>query len=184
MASNTGNIKENLEKNEIIGLVIPDIEYDEMLIRLAGAVSEYYDKTLYISINKPCESLAGRFRKSGIDAGKFMFIDCITRTTKPAQSTKNCIYVSSPKALHEIQEAIIEAVNKNRIDVAIIDSPSSLLMYYEHMDVLKFLHLLMAKLIISNCKGILPFQKESSGSLRRSVEMFTDATVSLDKISL
>lgn len=184
MTLKTGNIKEIIGKSEIIGLVIPDIEYNETLISLACAVSKYYNKILYISINKPYESLAEKFRQNGTDVSKITFIDCITGTTKPVQSTKSCIYVSSPKALNEIRLAFIDAVDKNGIEVAIIDSPSSLLVYYEHMDVLKFMHILMAKLIISECKGILPFQKESSGALRRSIEMFTDATVSADKISL
>ena len=38
----------------------------------------------------------------------------------------------------------------------------------------------MTKLIVSECKGIFPFQKDSAGSLRRSIEMFVDTTVYID----
>ena len=89
-------IKEKADANEVIGLVIPDIEYDEMLIDAAGFLSKNYNKILYISINKPYESLAGKFKQNKIDVNKFYFVDCITRTAGDAQPTENCFFVSSP----------------------------------------------------------------------------------------
>ena len=172
-------IKESLKANEIIGLVIQDIEYEEMLMKVAGNLGEDYNKILYISINKPYEELVGKFEQNKIDPDKFHFIDCITRTKKDVQSTENCTYVSSQRALDEIQSAILDVLKKQRIDVTLIDSPSSLLTYYEHMDVLKFMHLLMTELIIAKCKGVFPFQKEGVGPARRSIEMFADNIVYL-----
>ena len=177
------DIKETLAKNEIIGLIIPDMEYEEMLVRVACNMSENYNKILYISINKPYEKLVSKFKQNNININKFYFIDCITRTAKDVRTTENCYFVSSPRALDEIQRVIINVLKKEKIEAVLIDSPSSLLMYYEHMDVLKFIHLLMAKLIVSECKGIFPFQKESAGSLRRSIEMFVDTTVYIDSDS-
>ena len=172
-------IKEKADANEVIGLIIPDIEYDEMLIDAAGFLSENYNKILYISINKPYESLAGKFKQNKIDVNKFYFIDCITRTAGDAQPTENCFFVSSPRALDEIQTSVLDALRKQEIDMALIDSPSSLLTYYEHADVLQFMHRLMTEILVSECKGIFPFQKESADSLKRSVEMFVDDVVYL-----
>jgi len=174
------NIKETLADKKIIGLVIPDIGYNETLIKVVGALSKDYDKILYISISTPCESLADRFRRNKINTNKFYVIDCITRTEKDFVMTKNCIYVSSPKAIDEIQSAILNIIRAHKIDIVVIDSPSSLLTYYEHMDVLQFMHRLMSVLIISNCKGIFPFPRESEGPLRRSVELFTNKVIQLE----
>ncbi|ODS41237.1 hypothetical protein BEH94_06040 [Candidatus Altiarchaeales archaeon WOR_SM1_SCG] len=173
-------IKEKADANDIIGLVIPDIEYDETLVEAAGFLSENYNKILYISINKPYGKLTGKFKKNKINLNKFYFIDCITRTEKDVSSTENCFFASSPRALDEIQTSVLDALRKQEIDMALIDSPSSLLTYYEHADVLQFMHRLMTELIVSGCKGIFPFQKESAGSLKRGVEMFVDEVVFLE----
>jgi len=171
--------KESLKTNDIIGLVIPDMEYDELLIKAAGLLCENYNKILYISINKPYEKLAGKFKNNKINLNKFYFIDCITRTARDAEQKENCCFVSSPRALDEIQTSVLDILKKQRIDAVLIDSPSALTTYYEHADVLRFMHLLMTKLIVLDCKGIFPFQKESAGMLRRSVEMFVDDVVYL-----
>jgi len=174
------NFKEILAENAVIGMVIPDAKYGEMLINAAGNLGKEYNKILYISINKPYKKLVGKFKQNHINPDKFYFIDCITRTAGEVNSTENCIYVSSPKALDEIKTAIFDVFRKQEIDVALIDSPSVLSTYYEHTDVLKLMHLLMTKLDVAECKGIFPFQKESAGPLRRSIEMFTDEIVYLE----
>ena len=171
------NIKEILTKNEIIGLVTPDMEYEEILIKLLGIMSGDYNKILYISIAKPYESLIKSFERDEIDINKFYFIDCVTGTEKDVQSTGNCTFISSPRALDEIQTTIIDVLKNQKIDITLIDSAAHLSTYYEHTDVLQFMHRLMAELLVANCKGILPFPKESADSLRRSIEMFTDTTI-------
>jgi len=182
---NIENIKEALNDKEIIGLVIPDLGYDEMLHEVAGLLSRDY-KILYISIDKACKSIAGKIEKvePGIDTNKFYFIDCISRTSKYVPSEGNCTYVSSPRALDEVQQAVIDVLRGKEVNMAIIDSPSSLLKYYEHVDVLKFMHLFMIKLLTAGCKGIFPFQRESEGPLKRSVEMFVDEIVYLDEFEV
>ena len=173
------NIKEKLDADEIIGLVIPDIEYNEILMEAAGFLSKYYGKILYISINKPYDKLTGKYKKNKIDLNKFYFIDCITRTAEDVQQKENCFFVSAPGTLDEIQAAVLDALREREIDLTLIDSPSSLLTYYERVDVLQFMHRLMTEIIVSGCEGIFPFQKEGAGSLKRSVEMFVDDVVYL-----
>jgi len=174
------SIKESLADHKIIALIIPDIEYNEGLISVADVLSKEYNKILYISVDKSYDTLVSEFKQNKINTDKFYFIDCITRTVKDAQSTKNCAYVSSPRALDEIQTTILDILRENKIDAALIDSPSSLLTYYKRTNVLKFMHLLMTKLAVANCKCIFPFQKEGGIPLKRSVEMFTDKTMYLE----
>ena len=111
---------------------------------------------------------------------KIYIVDCISRTSHDVLPGKRCIYVSSPRALDEIQTAVLDILRENKINVALIDSPSSLLTYYEHMDVLQFIHRLMTILIIANCRGIFPFQKRGADSLTRSIEMFTNKIVNVE----
>jgi len=180
LTSNTKDIKEGLASKEIIGLVIPDVGYEEMLIKVAGILSKDYNKILYISINKPYKNLISKFKQNKINTNKFYFIDCITRTAKEQSQTKNSYFISSPRALDEIQTAILDVFREQRIDAVLIDSPSALLTYYEHMDVLKFIHFLAVRLVIAGSKGVFPFQKESKGPLRRSIEMFIDKIIYLE----
>ena len=173
------SLRKSLKENDIIGLVIPDIEYEEKLIDVVCGMGCDYNKILYLSVNKPYEKLINKFNVSKVDASRFLVIDCITRTAKNVSSTENCIYLSSPKALDEIQRTVLDVLKNNQIDMVLIDSPSTLLMYYEAMDVLKFMHLLTTKIMVAGSKGIIPFPKESCGPLRRSIEMFIDDTVYL-----
>ena len=177
----TSCIKESLESNDIIGLVVPDIEYEERLMEIVCGICKDYNKILYISVNKPYELLVNRFKRSKIDTDKFYFIDCIrdciTRTSKDVSSTRNCTYISSPGALDELQRAVIDVLRKQEIDATIIDSPSSLLVYHEDMDILQFIHRLITIFTVANCKVIFPFQKDSMELLRMGIEMFTDKTV-------
>jgi len=173
------DIKESLNDSEIIGLVIPDIAYDEKLVEVAGNISKNYDNILYISIDKPFDKLVDKFKKNKINCDNFHFIDCITHTLKKPEPCEKCTYVSSPRAFDEVHGAISDVLKKREIDIVLIDSPSSLLTYYERMDVLKFIHILMIKLLTANCKGIFPFPRESGESFKRSVEMFTDKVVYL-----
>jgi len=173
------SLRKSLKENDIIGLVIPDIEYEEKLIDVVCGMGCGYNKILYLSVNKPYEKLVNKFNVSKVDVNRFLVIDCITRTAKNVSSTENCIYLSSPKALDEIQRTVLDVLKNNQIDMVLIDSPSTLLMYYKAMDVLKFMHLLTTKIMVAGCKGIIPFPKESCGPLRRSIEMFIDDTVYL-----
>jgi hypothetical protein len=170
-------IKESLAKNDVISLVIPDVNYNEILIDVAGMVSREYEKILYLSVSKSYDELMREFTKNKIGADRFLFIDCITGTSKDVQSAKNCVYVSSPKAMDEMHRAILDILKEHKINLMLIDSPSALLTYRERMDVLKFIHLLVTKLTFLECKSIIPFRKESSGPMRRSIEMFVDETV-------
>ncbi len=66
-------IKESLAKNNIISLVIPDIDHDEILIDVTCGVSRNYAKILYLSINKSYDKLMREFTENKIDAGRFLF---------------------------------------------------------------------------------------------------------------
>ena len=55
------NIKESLKNNDIIGLVIPDTEYEEKLIDVVCGMCGDYNKILYLSVNKPYEKLINKF---------------------------------------------------------------------------------------------------------------------------
>ena len=109
------DIKQIFTDNKMIGIVIQDIECGEILIKVSGIMSENYDKILYISINKPYETLINEFKQAEINTDKFCFIDCITRTSEDVESTKNCTYVSSPKAMDEIQTAIMDILRKEKL---------------------------------------------------------------------
>ena len=179
MTSDILNIKEILNDDKIIGLVLPDVGYGKTLVKVLSALSRDYDKILYISLDKPYSELINKFKQNKINIDKFYFIDCITRTVKDMQSTENCCFVSSPRELDEIHAAVSDALKKHGIDIVLIDSPSSLLAYHEDMDILQFIHRLITVFIVAKCKAVFPFQKEGMELLRRGIEMFTDKTVDL-----
>jgi len=49
------SLRKSPEENDIIGLVIPDIEYEEKLIEVVCRICGDCNKILYLSVNKPYE---------------------------------------------------------------------------------------------------------------------------------
>jgi len=124
---------------------------------------------IYITVNRPFDSLIQIMKDDFIDTEKIFFIDCITKmvpvTDKISLSPKNklersenCIFIPSPSRLTEIGLALSEVLAgtenpKNKF--LYLDSLSTLLIYNDLETIVKFVHFLSTRIRLYGIVGII-----------------------------
>jgi hypothetical protein len=99
--------------------------YEDEIVRLA---QKGKNKVCYITFNKSCEYLMGRFRERGFDEKKFYFVDVITEVVSThKEGVANCHFVGSASDLDGILKNVVDAVGKG-FNVIVIDSLSNILL--------------------------------------------------------
>lgn len=149
------NLKKEKGNDQIVLLIIPNELYSEQVTDISKQLADNYKNICYVSLNKLYNVLLRSFEDNKIDIDRFFFIDTITKTTIPSvAATGQCTYISSPSALTELSINITKVLNTGKFDVILFDSLSTLLIYNEGSVITRFMHDLMGKIRIAECKGI------------------------------
>ena len=160
----------NLPANKIILFLVDPKKYMKRnLSILKFLVNQNTFSGIYITVNRPFDTLIKIMKEDGIDTEKIFFIDCITKMA-PASSgfsltsksklekTKNCIFIPSPSRLTEIGLALSEAltgVENPQSKFLYLDSLSTLLIYNDVDTIVKFVHFLTTRIRLYNIVGII-----------------------------
>ncbi len=134
---------------------------------------------VYVSLNKPAETVINAFELKGIDLNSLIFIDGVTINNN---SDKNIIFVNSPKNLTDLAIALTQSVNgiKSEQKFVFFDSISTLLIYNSAPKTVKFAHFLASKIRDWRVKGIiLSLEKESNSETISQLKMFSDNVIEL-----
>lgn len=154
MSDDLGKELEGLENPVVLGLIDP-IRYQESVLRLMRYFIRRAPRGVYVTLNKPYATLLKSFSRAGISAESVFFIDAITDVPSTQEdATHACLgseidlsilAVSISKAIKEIGEERF----------LLLDSLSTLLIYYDAKAVVKFAHLLTEKMRSWNSSGLL-----------------------------
>lgn len=145
---------------------------------IAKIVSKLSERLCYVTLNKPYKTLLKDFKKNRIDSSKFFFVDCVTKKVKEEEAKEQVVYVSSPKALTEINIVMKKVMSTGKINSTIFDSLSTLLVYEESHAVVRFAHSIISMFRTLGSKGILISLKEDLHSeLINDLNMFVDKVV-------
>jgi KaiC/GvpD/RAD55 family RecA-like ATPase len=136
---------------------------------------------IYVTVNRPFNSLVNILKKNGADTSKLFFIDCITKKAGGSSERKeNCLFISSPSGLTDLGIAINEAINslkKSKIFL-FVDSVSTLLIYNKAENIAKFSHFLSGKLRTKGLDGILfSIESETDKKLISTISQFCDKVI-------
>lgn len=140
---------------------------------------------IYLTTNKPYESLLQSFSDHGINTERLLFIDCISQTVKPEVALKGRHYfINSPSDLTQLEIAIQKAVSKMPPgDIFImLDSISTLLIYNKKEVVERFIHLLATKIRAKpNTRGIfIAIDSHEEESFIDNISQFCDYAIKID----
>jgi len=161
-------------ENQVTLIFIKDECYNECLIELLCKLSKTFKDIVYITLNRPCAKVLKDFNKNKIDSSKFCFIDVISTDIRVSEKIENCTYVSH-KDLVTLSVTISEILAKRKPQLLILDSFHTMLSYENKDVVTRFAHDLIAKLDISDCKGLFPTLKaDRDAVLTHDLEMFVD----------
>ncbi len=171
------NIDKDIRKNDIIVFLIPNKKYSAVLADIIKTVSKSYKKICYVSLNKPCYTVVKDFSEARADTKKLFFIDCVSQNAKQSKGI-NVSYVSSPKALTELNIAINKVLGIQKTELMVFDSLSTLLVYQQTMTIIKFVHSIISTLRNNGSKAVFLCLKEDiKTDLVKDISMFADKVV-------
>ncbi|HHQ44730.1 MAG TPA: hypothetical protein ENN13_01160 [Candidatus Altiarchaeales archaeon] len=177
MPGKLDEISKALDEKQIIIISIPSNDYHHHVLQSLKIISEKFDKSVFVTVNKPYMALSEEFRKNGIDESKFRFIDCITQLVSGPES-ENCVYVDSPSELTALFREISKAIKDNNSGLMVFDSVATLPAYNKTDLVVRFLHTVIAQLNVEKVKGVFPFPSDGLEEvLSKDLEMFSDEVV-------
>ncbi len=136
---------------------------------------------VYVTLNKPFETLSATFKREKIDSRMIIFIDAVTKTAGGnAEKTDKCLFIGAPDNLSDISIAMDQAVkalpSKSRF--VFFDSLSTLLVYNDISTVARFIHFLTGKMRVWKVKGIIvSLRKDKDEELINELMQICDGTL-------
>ena len=133
---------------------------------------------VYVTLNKPFETMIGVFKKEKIDPRMVIFIDAVTKTSGgKIEKTEKCLFIGAPDNLSDISIAMDQAVRALPSEERFVffDSLSTLLMYNNIVTVARFIHFLAGKMRVWKVKGIIvSLRKKQDQELIDELMQFCD----------
>jgi len=132
---------------------------------------------VYVTLNKPYETMISTFKENNIDTKMILFIDAITKIVGGNVKKKgNCLFIGSPEKLSDISIAMDQAVmSLPQEKFVFFDSLSILLLYNNPRIVAKFIHFLSGKMRVWHVRGIIiSLRKKEDKELIKELLQFCD----------
>ena len=153
-------------KNYVVLATVNPKKYQEINLKLIKHLIQ--DKNIpgiYVTLNKPYETMAELFKKNKINTDMIIFIDAVTKTEGNIKKTEDCLFIGNPENLSDISIAMDQAVRSihSKEKFLFFDSLNTLLIFNSAIAVARFIHFLAGKMRAWGVKGIII-------SLRRGVE--------------
>jgi len=169
------DIVKELKEAQISILVVPSTAYADTINELAKQASARKNKILYVTLNRPAETLEQIFKKKKIPISHFTFIQA--GLSKPKEKDDRVHYLSSVSDLTQLSLEIMEIVKKESPQILVFDSLSTLLVYLDETTAVRFLHYIITELRGTDTRVAFTVLDTESGS-----ELVKDATLFVDKI--
>lgn len=133
---------------------------------------------VYVTLNKPFETLQAIFKKGKVDTRMMIFIDAVTKTAGgELKKTGKCLFIGAPDNLSDISIAMDQAVRALPSEERFLffDSLSTLLIYNHITTVARFIHFLAGKMRAWKVKGIIvSLRKKKDQELIDELTQFCD----------
>jgi uncharacterized membrane protein (DUF485 family) len=149
-----------LKPKSVVLFIIDAKKYHEvhpLLIKII--IEEKCFAGIYITVNKPYETLVNYLDEHKIPTKNIFFIDAISRfASEEVKITENCLFIPSPSHLTDLGIALSQALEEMRHKenkFIFLDSLSTLLVYNSFEVVAKFIHFIISRLRILGLVGII-----------------------------
>ena len=174
------DFEKEISENKIVLLTINRENYHRDIIKAIGLISKSCSRICYICVNDPYSFVSSSLEKSQLNPKGMFFIDTITKKVQAPPPSDNCIFVSAPNSLTEINLAFSKAVSEQHCDCTFFDSLSSIMIYDNAHSIVQFIHNMLTKLRISNGRAFFVALKDDSGSeLVKDLYMFVDKAIEI-----
>lgn len=107
------NLKKELQKSNVIAVIMPSKLYSQKYPRIIEATVNSFNKMCYVTLAKPYHLLNQKYKDK---AGKIFYVDAVTKKViKKPKKAKNVAYVSSQTAYNELKKTIDDTVKKTKV---------------------------------------------------------------------
>src|SRR4030042_4099410 len=135
-------IPENIIKNRFSLFILFEKGYTDHLKTVIKMAMNEKKKICYVCVARPYEDVLSELKEGGVDEKFLFFVDTLSSYYVKPEPKRNCIFVDSPYNLEMIEKSIKAVIEKEKCEILIFDSLSSLLLYSEKFQILKFLNTL------------------------------------------
>ncbi len=166
-------------KQNVVLATVSAKNYQKTNIRLIKYLTQKVNiPGVYVTLNKPFDTVDKIFKKENIDTRLIIFIDAITKTTnEKIKKTANCLFIGTPENLSDISIAMDQAVTslEDKEKFLFFDSLNTLLIYNDVTTVARFIHFLSGKMRAWKVMGIIiSLEKSSNNDLINELSQFCD----------
>ena len=170
--------------NDYVALAIVDAEkYQKTNVKIIEELIQDKVPGVYVTLNRPYESIKRVFEKEKIDLTNVIFIDAVTKTVGgKVTKTNECLFIGSPEDLSDISIAMDQAVMAipKKDKFVFFDSLSTLLLYNNVGVVAKFVHFISGKMRTWKVKGIIiSLRRDVDKDLIEQLKSYCDVTLEL-----
>jgi len=137
---------------------------------------------IYITVNRPYESMVNIMERRGIDTDNIFFIDCISTILGDTPFREDRCLFTSPGNLTDLAVLIDQWVRDVPTEdkFLFLDSVSTLLIYNSVGTVAKFSHFLTGKMRQWGLSGILiSLEKENKPKVLEDISQFCDKIITV-----
>jgi archaellum biogenesis ATPase FlaH len=181
------DLYKEISENKFVMVLLTEEQYKQKLINIVKNVEKNHTKICYVCLSRPYTDIMEHLKDIGLDVNKFFFIDVLSSHYKKPKEVHNCIFIEGPSKLIAIHVAIKRAITEKNCSVVIFDTISSLLMYEQTHDIVKFTHELTIEEKHQDVNKIFIILKENSvlreynKNLVEDIGMFVDKTIDLER---
>lgn len=144
-------IKKELDNNQAAILLVPNIEYDDVIVDMARQLSG--KKICYVTLNKTYSALKELLKFNNIDINNIIFIDGITKNVKNPADLDDCHFMDSQITVTELSKNLSNLLRQD-FDYLVFDSITDLFTYQGKSSVEYFIQTLVNILEERNCRGV------------------------------
>ncbi len=141
-------------------------------------LSEKFHKVIVISANRPYTTLLHEYGANGIDFGKVLVVDCISKSGVGKNEWVR--YIGNVSNLSSIAISVKEALNRIPGDrFVLLDSVSTMMIYNDRELFARFLHRLLTDARATGAGCLLLTDKSADKVLLKEVEEMCDKTIEI-----
>jgi len=174
------NLAEEIKAKQIVLVVFQKAAYINRINEVVKAVDTVSSRICYVCLNKPYNNIIENLKANNLDVSKYFFIDVLTSSVKSPEPVDNCEFIQSPGALTDISLAFTKAEQEMNCNNFLFDAISTLKIYQDVGEIIKFTQNLMTKARVTNVRSVYITLKEDSEELVKDLSMFVDGVVELN----
>lgn len=170
-----------LPENFAVNLTVDQHIYNQTYLTLL----EYFLKKLqlqglYVTLNKPYETMREELKKINLDINKISCIDAVSKETGKYSNIDKVLYLEDPSSLTELLFLIKTVCDEGEIKFIFLNSLNTLFLYNNQESVEKFVRSFVNKARKSNISVVIMSPKEKSKEdITAEITQFCDKEIEL-----